>query len=1192
MHCAPLLIGLVLLLAGCSGGGANYSSEAPGPTDPTDIDPDDVTTIDTRGGSQKKLLSFSTSGKHEFGRYLSEYILIIKSDKESCVRLKVRPADEIGTPVKTDYFGNDDPGAGSCGSSGGAGAELALSPPSPKKPVQAAVARPMRDEHRHYLTTLDPDAGRLGVTSSPELCSISIFRMLAKRLRHDHGETTGSEYTVTKTGRLLAVSAKKKVRIWLDEEYFNPANICSALGQAPLDNFKKIEFPGQITTTIFDRLYMAHLHNLASEVEKSYERLSAAFGDVSDVDENGSVDIFMSPDVNRQHFNGIPSDKIDDFHATLPYRPNDLAPFDSRRNPTSNEGEIIYMWVPDPAGIYTYGFRSSSNSLTSNYSKGYIAAQLMNLIILNHKTIVDKRLKKEKRWLMEALSLLASSYIGGNNYVFQSLAQYLTARPQTINIFATPRDAHTLNIDDQEREGMLTMFGWYMHTRLCGKKVEICAKLKSLVDSELTGEKNIENTFGVSLDQLLIDFGITVAAQLTDDPKQVRALWDKKLAETEKLAKPIEMPLFDLENPATTEVSPKDPPLTVEVANDGVKFLSGDPATASQQAWDRAYASPFPNLSNILYQVVLPDSDMDLKITANSVTFVIVTGLTATRTDIIANFGKGLQVVVMPLGDRNSDLRKIHQEKRSETGHMDVRPTNLTDTIDTAAKHTYYDEQPYPQSSMGEWTLQLGRELWLAGTIDNIALNPMTVGDADTYVIKADPLCGSRSCTEKEQYYVLVQTKVRDFPSQLIPFTVATTTELSLFKGRNIWGKVADLAIPDFETGSGEVPVLCQDSGSYTCANGGIADAETFDVRHQPGGGYALAVDNFLFSNRAFADAQRFNNGVLQNCARGGFRSFCPEEAARQFFNFKWINGSSAQTYAFYAVDTSANLSTQLETLSNEYIDNLQKFKRLLKHAPFDEEDDANEQEKKADEEGREVCVEIGLSEENDCRTKNETGLVARVKELLTKKRFVCDRDSRGDCDEIRTAVGSWFPSKPKLHFFDIKKTSKRWKTYYDPVFAKGGRGACAGETAKQSDDFPCDLDATMRGGDIRHQLNADANQVICNESRKFGDDYSVCIDPITINHASGGEDRYDFFYFNPATARARERCPFPLDSTFGEIVGKSDRLHYMLLAIDKENPTFINLMVGGLNQSQGRYLLRVNMLRSLGEDPCPAPAN
>ena len=1176
-----ILCGVSLLGNGCSGDGASFSSTTP-IDEQTDVSPDGLLKIDTRTGSRKHLLSFKTSGKHEFGRYLSEYVLVIKSNVESCVRLKVRPAEEIGTPIAKNYFDNDDPGATSCGASNSeeaGGSNLALLPDIDQKiPVQPsyATAMPIRDEHQRYLDTIPADTGRLGITSSPELCSISIFRMPDNRVDRGAGDHGGDDYTVPKTGRLLVVSNQKKIRIWVDEEYGNP---CTAVGQTP-GNFKALEFSGQVES-ITDRLYMAHLHNLATEVEKAYTRLTAAFGGVSDVDDNGSVDLFLSPNVNRSHFNGYPSGEIDSFRATLPYRPNDLAPYDPLSNSTSNEGEIIYMWVPDPAGIYTYDFSTSANSLTSNYSKGFIAAQLMNLILLNQKTIVKKRLKREERWLMEALSLLASSYIGGNNYVFHMLTQYLASRPQMIDVFAQPTSNYENIIDDEERQGMLTMFAWYMHTRLCGNKVEICTDLKQLIDTDLVGKDNIENVFGVSLNQLMLDFGITVATHLANDPRAVRGLWDKEDSGTEGLDRPLKMPLFDDNNLTATEVSPNDPPVTVELANDGSTFISGDPNTAADlrcsrtddRACDRTHASPFPNLSNMLYQVVLPDSDMDLKLVANSVTYIFVTGLLSERTDIVANFGRGLQIVIMPLGERNAELRKVHQEKVSEFGHMDVRAVNLTDTID--ATKTYYNDPPYPQEIMHEWTLKGDKELWIAGAINDITLNPMTIGDADTYNIKVDP-CAS-GCSADDKISVLVQTKVRDFPSQLVPFTLATTTDLNIFKGRNIWAKAEDLDIPDFEP-EGEA-VLCQATSTNPgrCANGRISGAATFDAQHQSGGGFALPIDNFLFASRPFEDTQRFNNGVITCEERGGgSRPFCPDEAARQFFNFSWQRDSEAHSFVFYTVDEDTNFSAALETVNTEYIQNLQKFKRLLPDAPFEAEDE---------EEGRSACSEIGLDEENDCRKKSEGQLTAAAQELLKTKRFVCNNDAPAiNCGTIASDIGGWFP---KGQFVNLKKSNQTWTTYYDPAFAKGAHGPCAGEAQTSPPaNYPCSLDATMGTNDIRHQLNVDAGRVLPAGDEAyckgvFGVDFDVCIDPVTIYSTSDSNRQlYTYIYDNPDTTRIRERCPFDLSPSRGEVIGKSNRVHYLWFEVRKDAPTFINLMVGGLNNSKGRYLLRAKLFK------------
>ena len=1165
-----LLISLLVgqLCSTCSGDGASFGSSVPD-LEETDIDPDGVLTIDTRGGSRQHLLNFKTTGKHEFGRYLSEYVVVIKSNAASCVRLKVRPAEEIGTPVRKDHFDNDDPGASSCGAAGGGGSEergakLALMPDTP--PRLKTHALPMDEAHRNYLDTIPADSSRLGITSSPELCSISIFRMPSKRVSRGAGDTAGGEYTVSKTGRLLVVSAKKKVRIWVDEEYGNP---CRAVGQAP-DDFEALDFAekkGEVT----DRLYMAHLRNLAAETEKTYTRLSKAYGDVSDVDSNGSIDLFLSPDMNRAHFNGFPSEEIDRFSATLVNRPNDLAPFHPQQNSMSNEGEIIYLWVPDPAGIYTYGFLASANSITSNYAKGYVAAQLMNLIVLNHKTIVDDRLKREKRWLMDALALLASSYVAGNNFVFHQLVQYLTSRPQTINLFAKPASTYQNIIDDEERQGMLTMFAWYMHTRLCGKTVEVCDKLKKLIDTELTGKPNIENTFGVTQEQLLLDFGITIAAHLADDPAAVRGLWDKKDTGTEGITKPLEMPMFDDNRLSDTEVSPSDPPVTVELANDGQNFLSGDPNAPSAVAWDRTHASPFPNLDNVLYQVVLPDSDMDLKLVANSITYVFITGLTSERTDIIGSFGKGLQVVVMPLGERNPDLRKVHQEKTSELGHMDVRVVNLTDTIDP--NKTYYNEPPYPADTMPEWTLHGDKELWIAGSIDNITINPMTVGDADTYSIKIDP-CAIRACDPSDEFYVMVQTKVRDFPSQLVPFTLATSTDLNIFKGRNVWAKLEDLEIGEIEI-EGE-PVLCQSTSPGRCANGGVSGAYTFEGSHQKSGGYKLPIDNFLFASRPFSDAQRFNNGVVGCKEAKGFRAFCPDEAARQFFNFKYNPRAEAHAFEFYTADKDANFSDELETVDDDYMESLRKFIDLVSGAPFDDDE----------EDALEACDAIGLDREYDCKSKTSGALRTEAEAILAGKRYICNHDENGNCSDIYNKVSGWLP---KNNFINLKKSGDTWTTYYDPVSAKGAHGACVGEPTGGSNtaEYPCPaLDATMRTDDIRYQLNVDADRVLPAGGETmcegvFGVDYDVCLDPVTIHSASGGGKLlYSYVYDSPATTRIRQRCPFHLAHSRGQVIGKSNRLHYLWFKVKKDAPTFINLMIGGLNNSQGRYLLRTKLFK------------
>ena len=68
-------------------------------------------------------------------------------------------------------------------------------------------------------------------------------------------------------------------------------------------------------------------------MDRIYTNMTATYGPVSDVDQSHFVEIFLSPDVNRNYFIGYDTDRLDDFRAKLVYRPQDLAFYDSTKNP-------------------------------------------------------------------------------------------------------------------------------------------------------------------------------------------------------------------------------------------------------------------------------------------------------------------------------------------------------------------------------------------------------------------------------------------------------------------------------------------------------------------------------------------------------------------------------------------------------------------------------------------------------------------------------------------------------------------------------------------------------------------------------------------------------------------------------------------------------------------------------------------
>lgn len=1212
-----LFCSLIIVLVACGGNRSKKDSGGGGGpviiTEPTEVENDGITTIDTRDRAEKHTLSFNTSGKQEFGRYLSEYLLVVKASESSCVRLKVRPAEAIDSPLDDDRFDNTDPDASACQAPQGGQQDdtdeeqddnnednndeddednsnredqqsdnedettnLRLT----KKSRNIAI--PMRDDHRAYLDTIIPTLDKrstFSITSNPAVCSISIFRMSTTRLQQQPDiEGTSLDATVTKTGRLLVVSKNRKVRLWVDEEYGNP---CRAVGQAPGD-FTEIAFDPEVkadreieleivlneesrqpeieieTKIIWDKLSMSHLQNLADESEKAHDRLTNAFGPVSDVDANGSVDIFLSPDVNREYFFSaatIPR-RIDDFRLSMIYKPNDLAPYNSQTNSASNEGEILYMWVPDPAGIYTYDYFSSANSLTTNYAKGFIASQLMTMIILNHKLIVDNRNADEQRWLIDMLSMLAASYIGGNDYVFHPLVQYLTARTHNIDLFPDIPSHATPNIADDERQGLQLMFAWYLHSRLCGKKVTICEELKSLIDTELTGEQNLQNTFGADIDDLMLHFGLSIGTQISDDPQHVRKLFN---ATQTSLQVPLELPEFDRANEAAsteTEVSPSDPPLTVELGNDGGNFCTPNPeADCSQNpetcdrvgversncddspqpptganAQDRTHATPFPNIENLIYQIIMPDNDMDLKVVANSVSYILLTGLTSQVTDMIGTFGRGLQVVVLPLGDRNYKLRKMYHEKPSELAPMDTTPINLTDALkDDEAKaiaketRTYYADPPFPQETMHEWTLENKKELWLTGSIDTFDVNGVTgISDSDAYNIKVNV---------PEASLVLVQTKVRDIDEQLKPFILVTTPDARIFKGRAIWAKYDELKknSGDEEGGGGDgdsddttVKVLCQSASSWRignsniiCANGGLSpeqyrdrrqfsnwlsdspldplkswltlsgltQAATFDATNNPFSwnsnefgdeknyGFNHIFDNFLFAARKFSHPNRFNNTVFSDEEESE-----EEEGTTAIEHRKFSQQMASRQWFNFAYDKKLKPTTYQFWAVDKDVD----FESEIEESDWRDFISQCEgvEDKKDKEELKEECEELKTGNV-DC-------------EKVHANCGNCNRHAGSDC-----GLGT-----PK--FISAKETAQSLTTYYDPVYLNTKdttprtpqrRDSCRGggdpdyrelDHRDPEDNYtntpyqtPCPINQpAMRTDDIRRQLNVDASRV------------------------------------------------------------------------------------------------------------------
>ena len=779
--------------------------------------PTAVSAIDTTSGSALKHLTFQTTQSMEAGRYVSEFLVVVRAKQASCVRFKTRSTPGLSDIVSSSAATGNVKGNDPCSDSAQNGeAATSTSTSTSTATATSATTATSTAVKTGGLFLDDPVAGTVPITAealarrgqsgfslasqSAALCASRLFRM--------QGQTQGLESVVNKTARLAAIGSK--VRLWVDEEF---SNICtggsdlnskSAVSFGPLDQLKAFGSSSAPT----DKLWLAQVQNLVSAMDNIYSGMTGTFGSTSDVDGNGYVEILMSPDVNRFAFDTYPSYQIDDFEARPIYRPQDLTFYNAQTNPLSNEGEVLYLWTPDPGGIYNYTNYPSANSIASNYAKGYLASQLMTLIVANQRLLVQKQSGIPDPWLLQSLAALASAYYAGNDFTSRPLAQYLTSRPAYVSL-DTDIDAKLvgspyLAMAQHEQYGMRAMFGWYLHSRLCGAAtVAPCAALKKMITSSNTGFAAITDLLGgETTDKTLNNFGLSVGVSLLDKPDTARGLFSSTSDPTQPPA-PVKMPELSMITTSTPQTEEED---------DSANLLTSDKT-------DNTFAGPFPAKHMLMFQMLSPDNDLEFKIAQNAVAYIYVTGLIDSSADVTAYLGQGLNVSFIPAGDRDGNIRRVHFEKLSQNADTDLRPENLT--AKAVAGTTYASSPVYNNL---DYTLTPTRQLWILGAIDNYSINiegsQTPVSDSDAFDIKINPCDGvsDLAACQAKSHHVTIQAQVRDFSKQVAPMLLVTTTNGTVFRGESVLGRVKDIDSSFKGDVNNTVYMLCE-SGAFAAGS-------------------------------------------------------------------------------------------------------------------------------------------------------------------------------------------------------------------------------------------------------------------------------------------------------------------------------------------------------------------------------------
>ena len=1209
------------------GGATNPGSTTDGPTEvvsePVTIRENESFQIEASETQTLINLVFNANDDFQEGRYLSEHVLVIQANEESCFKLEVRPDVDTLEDVLANP-GELEKGEFCRGES-----------PKEEEKAEAEKEDPEAENNNEETDNEEPMALTL-MSQTPELCHQRLFRLKSNEA-DELGDSFGLEPVVSKTAWLVYKTTN--INVWADAEIGNPC-----FGGVPSNRGKTKLLLENLYPSYYanarDQVVLEHYKNIGDEAAKIYSRLTSLYGPVSDVNANGAVDILISPEINRLHFSNVVTYQHDAFSSKLIVKPNDLDTYDHIDNPESNESEVIYLWSSDPAGLYKYSQYPTANSLTSNYKKGYVAQQIMSLILANAR-MVSRKLQPEELWLTQGLSLLASAYMAGNDYSFQYLAEYLSTRHNYLSLTGSfnPNNvakAYKSRLN-QATVGYRAMFAWFLHTKLCGQSIQPCEKIRELVDTDLHGVANVEAALGQPFIEILLEFGQSVAVEMSPDKDKVRGI----LSDPNNAAGLIFHAM-----PGLQEVYPNEIPQTYE------QDINAEAVAGS--ADDRAFAGPFPGRDTLFFQPVMPDSNINLRLAKNSVTYLVLTGLLRKETISTAFIGKDVSVTTIPLGSRSTDKRQIHIEKTSELAHLDQRPVNLSSQVDP--QRTYYSPPEYSSSFL----VDKNRDLWVLGSIDNFNVNlatadtatAHTVGDVDSYNIEVDPCKGDENeaaCRAEGTKTVLVQVVPRDFEKELTPSLLVTQTSLEMFRANRFLNRLVDIDETIFADLAAEslYHVGCYSSAVYQdpvapdfttfsqCANGGLTaaayDAEVCQnfpeacVNGMPS--QAISFNAYtsafirksqpdflpsLYDNFFHAGPEGFpfyNTFTIRypddtDIARAGPRPFIKEEIKRQFFEFAYDRNTKAKNYKvhplFAGVDTfsEVDLDKELKIIGDETILILERLKNEIEASAT------------ISEAAKQGCRDLGFSE-LICTDPyaSRVLLTAAVKEFTSDKRVKCIIDldqvnSRNDllalcpggsltqesgvADIAEEQIPIWLDSD---HFVVVNSSSAAtYTTYYNPIFPKveKTRSFCLGNgdknlSGKAGIDYPpCLIEpAENTNTDIRTQLNMPANQftIGCSGSQ-FATDFLACGDVYSYYLETNLDDKRELgATYNRVRfvgQRTRSFTPFPIARSAGEYIGKQGQLHYVSFRVPTAAPSIINVMVGGLGQSQGKYLLRV----------------
>ena len=320
------------------------------------------------------------------------------------------------------------------------------------------------------------------------------------RVRNDLDDETES---ATVRAKLWAVG--DSVTIWVDEFMpFNVYNDCDDLAQGFL-MYDEEAFG-------FDNCDLATIANIVDT--NIVPNLTTAYGEASDVNEDGKVSIVITPVLNRLTQGTDDEDLEGSLVGSYADPEVDLVDYDVDENPLSDEQEVIYVHAPDPYGYFNNEVRVDVDAYTGMDLAAQIARAYTRLISYNQKVLADTAGgEPETAWLIEGLGALAADLCGFGAVNYDDAWHYLDATH--LYPLVTEEDAGAVS---SESFGAQYLFlRWLMDTQEPADPSE-GTLFEQMMSSTNTGVDSIESTVGRPFDELVVAWQVALLTTGVEGP--------------------------------------------------------------------------------------------------------------------------------------------------------------------------------------------------------------------------------------------------------------------------------------------------------------------------------------------------------------------------------------------------------------------------------------------------------------------------------------------------------------------------------------------------------------------------------------------------------------------------------------------------------------------------------------------------